>query len=260
MNAPENVNVQDPEGIYELYKDNILLLADKIEEAERIQRESGIQRGFEIGITEVGKKPTPPSHIFYFLYYLFKELERRNVFKELERRNVSLKPTLAEAQIGTIHGYGAENLARRDLLRNVAAMMGIFHVGEAAHGTSGTTRETLALYPDLGVAHAHIFTDFVVAEFRAMLEHNPELFLRYSLRTLEHEKTRAAFDKKARPKYKQYNSGRPLSVRIPSYSKFIMSGRAAESVRELVEQLDTLTPEEAGRFEYCDSLVCLAAG
>jgi len=242
-NAPEDTSIQAPGGIYELYKDNIMLLADEIQAAERIQSQTGIPRGFEIGITEVGKEPTPPSHIFYFLYYLH---------AELERRGVTLRPSLAEAQIGTIHGYGAENLANRGLLQNVAAMMGIFHIGEAAHGTSGTTGETLSLYPKLGVAHAHIFTDLVVAEFRAILKSNPDLFLRYSKEVLELQKTRKAFDSKTRARYKVYN-GQDLALDMASYEQFVRSGRAEGAIADLMNEADNLPPDKVDRRRYADS-------
>lgn len=239
--------IQKPEDIYKFYEENIMLLADKIQEAEEIQKKTDIRRGIEIGITEVGKKPTPASHVFWFLYYLY---------KELEKRGIQLRPSLSEAQIGTIHGYGAENLARRELLRDDAAMMGIFHLGEAAHGTSGTTKETLRLYPELGVAHAHIFTDFIVAEFRAMLEHNPELFIKYSREALIYEKTKNAFEKKVQSKYKKYND-EDLVINWASYEEFVTSGGALGSVANLMEELDTLTPEQADRRRFADSNITI---
>jgi len=254
MNGAENSDEHNPVGIYKIYRTNIQTLADKIQEAEEIQNRTGIPRGFEIGITEVGKKPTPASHIFYFLYFLI---------KELEKRHVTLRPSLAEAQIGTTHGYGAENLAKRDLLRDVAAMMGLFHIGEAAHGTSGTTKETLGLYPTLGVAHAHIFTDFVVAEFRAILEHAPSTFLRYALETLKYEKTGKKFKKSSYGKYAKYNDDANLGVYDleqegyvinesfeEGLREYILNGQAAQDVTKLMNDIDTLTPLEADQRRY----------
>jgi len=270
----EEIDVDEitkPNDIYKYYEDNINALTDAIASISYIQDITGIQRGIEIAITEVGKKPTPPGHIYWFLHFLYIALEDRE--EALSRKLI--RPTLAEAQIGTEHGYSSENEAKQDLLRDVAAMLGIFHLGEAAHGTSGTSTKTLAKYPDLGVAHAHIFTDLVVAEFRAILEHDEDTFLQYTLNMLQDDHKRAgkfvSNDEKkgVYGKYHNYN-GEKLRVynarylrKDGTYSKykinmpvwlefidFVQSGRALESVKGLMNDLDNLSPEDADKRRF----------